>query len=341
MKSDIDLPWRWRIALFAVRTLLIISIVIVWTWTSLAIFFHPWLPAWLAAPLALIYGAGTIWSLRKLTPRQKGIRWFCGAAAIVWLFAVLPQPTSLRTWSEAHATMPQAAFDGNKVTIRNLRRTVHGFDGGHVIEHYEQTFDLTKLESVWFGVQHFSQWKSLAHTFVSFGFDDDSFLAISIESRRGEGEGFSPLAGSFRNYGVIYVMGDELEVIGWRSVQSDDPIYLYPIRTTGQQRQAMLRHMLERTNELTKCPEFYNTWTNNCTNNIVSHFNEIAPKYISPYSLRIAFPGYTGRVAYDHELIASDETFESIQRRAFINDYARAAEEPAEFSQAIRAGYDQ
>jgi len=140
----------------------------------------------------------------------------------------------------------------------------------------------------------------------------------------------------YRNYGMIYTMGDELEIIGRRSVESDDPIYLYPIKATPQQMRAMLLDMLTRANQLAERPEFYDTWTNNCTNNIVRHFNKVAPQPIWPYSPDIAFPGYTGQVAYDHGLIASDEPFENIQQRARINELARAVEETEEFSAAIR-----
>ena len=77
--------------------------------------------------------------------------------------------------------------------------------------------------------------------------------------------------------------------------------------------------------------------TNNCTTNIVESFNQIAPTHIDTYSLRIIFPGYSGRVAYDQGLIDTDDSFEQFHARARINELARAAAEAKDFSQRIRA----
>jgi hypothetical protein len=233
--------------------------------------------------------------------------------------------------------MPHAEIGEDRVTIRRIRRTIYEPDGRYAVAYHDRSYRLDELESVWLGVQHFASWEGVAHTFVSFGFEGGDYLAISVESRRREGEAFSPLAGLFKQYGLIYIVGDEREVIGQRALFSSDPIYLYPIKARREQIRAMFLTMLHRANRLAEQPEFYNTLTNNCANNIVRSFNQIAPLHISPYSPRIIFPGYSGRLAYDQGLIDTAEPFENLQARARINDAARAAAQAEDFSERIRA----
>ena len=194
------------------------------------------------------------------------------------------------------------------------------------------------MKSIWFGVQQFISWRGGSHTFVSFGFEDGEYLAISVEARRGEGESFNPLHGMFKQCGLIYVVGSELDVIGNRVAESEYPVHLYPILATPAQARQMLEAMLERADGLRLQPEFYHTTLNNCTTNIIQSFNEIAPIRISPHSYRVKFPGYSGRVAYEQGLIDRDLPFERAQKLSRINE--RAGEATVEgFSQRIRSGF--
>ncbi len=267
----------------------------------------------------------------------RALKYFCIAALLVVLAWLAIQPTHQQPWSKSHAFMPMADFDGDRVTVHNIRRMVQASGGHYEVRRDERIYELNELESVWLGVQHFASWQGVAHTFVSFGFTDGDYLAVSIEARRREGERYSALAGLFKQFGVIYVFGDEREIIGRRALADEGPLYLYPIHADRQQMRAMLVSMLHRANRLAEEPEFYNTLTNNCTTNILESFNQIAPIHISPYSPRIVFPGYSGDVAYDQRLIDTDEPFHQFKPRARINEVAKAAAEAEGFSQKIRA----
>ena len=52
--------------------------------------------------------------------------------------------------------------------------------------------------------------------------------------------------------------------------------------------------VFQRVNKLKDEPEFYNTFTNNCTTNIVRHVNNLAPDRV-PYDYRVLLPGLAGR----------------------------------------------
>jgi hypothetical protein len=98
--------------------------------------------------------------------------------------------------------------------------------------YYDRTFDLRRLDRVdlvaayWMG-------PAIAHLFVSFGFGDEH-LAISIEARKEHTEPYSSLAGFFRQYELVYVAGDERDVIRLRTnYRKAPPEDVYLFRAVG------------------------------------------------------------------------------------------------------------
>ena len=79
----------------------------------------------------------------------------------------------------------------------------------------ERSYRLSDLDSLelyavyWMG-------DAIAHTILSFGFGDER-LAISIETRKTEGQTFSAIGGFFRQYHLVYVVGDERDLIALRT----------------------------------------------------------------------------------------------------------------------------
>lgn len=320
--------------------LLRVVVGLVCLWCMLALFFYPALPRWLGALLAVAFAAGVLFVRLRAKSPTVAIRYFFAAALLVLLAWLVIRPTREQPWSKSQAVMPTAEFDADHVTVRNIRRTLRpGTDDCEVL-HYDRAYKLDELESVWLGVQQFAGWEGVPHAFVSFGFDNGDYLAISIEARRRPDERYSALAGFFKQFGLIYVVGDEREVIGHRALADEGPLYLFPIHADRHQMRAMLVSMLGQANRLVEEPEFYNTLTNNCTTNILGSFNQIAPIHISPYSPRVVFPGYSGDIAYDQGLIQTDEPFSQFKARAHINEVAKSAVESEDFSQRIRVQFE-
>jgi hypothetical protein len=192
------------------------------------------------------------------------------------------------------------------------------------------------VERAWFLVEPFSRdWRGPAHTLVSFQFADGRYLAVSAEIRKEKGEEFSPWKGLLRQFEMIYVVADERDVVRLRTNYRKDPVYLYPGRADRQKVRALLVDMLTRTNELAARPEFYNTLTNTCTTSIVGHVNTISPKKV-PFSLKVLFPGYSDRLAYDLGLIDTDLTFEQARERFHVNARALRSGDSPDFSRRIR-----
>ncbi len=187
-------------------------------------------------------------------------------------------PSNDRRWAPEHAVLPHADIRGDSVRIHNVRNFSYASATDFAPRYEERAYDLSTIESVWFNVTPFSRnWRGPAHTFVSFGFADSQFVSISVEARREPGEQYAVLTGLFERFELIYVIGDERDLIGSRTAFADHDVYVYPVRAPRDKIRELFVEMLERTNGLRTHPEFYNTVTNNCTSNVVAHVNSVAP----------------------------------------------------------------
>ncbi|HEX7833700.1 MAG TPA: DUF4105 domain-containing protein [Thermoanaerobaculia bacterium] len=255
-------------------------------------------------------------------------------AAAVVVAARFVQPSNHRDWSVDQAVLPSAEVAPPLVTIRNIRNFDYQDTSRYTPAYYDKTFDLRKLDSAWFVVEPFDQ-PGAAHTFVSFGFGDSDYVAISIEIRKEKGESFSALKGLLRRYELMYVIGDERDLIRLRTNYRKDQVYLYRIDAPKAKIEEMFLAMVTRANALREKPEFYNTLTNTCTTNLVRHVNQISAERV-PRSFAVLLPANSDKLAYDIGLIDRTFTFDETKARAWINDKAEKADDDPQFSRRIR-----
>jgi hypothetical protein len=246
------------------------------------------------------------------------------------------RPSHDRAWNAAQELMPSAQRDGDIVTIRNVRN-FRWLDDGQAVPAWEtRHYDLSRVESVWYVLTPFSRgWRGPAHAFVSFGFDDGRYLAISVEARREAGEEYSLLRGMMKRFEVMYVIGDERDLIHLRAARGDD-VYVYPIRADRDQVRVMFENMLNRANTLNDSPEFYSTISNNCTSNLLVHVNVVARTRI-PYGFRILLPGYSDQLAHRRGLIATDLPLDEARATFAVSERSLRFAEEADYSRLIRA----
>lgn len=248
---------------------------------------------------------------------------------------LMVRPSNQRNWSPDTERTASAFFINDSVQIRNVRNARYRSTTDFDVRWEDRTYDLRKLESVWFVVEPFSDWRGPAHTFLSFGFGNDEYIAVSVEIRKEKGESFSPLGGLLRQYELIYVIGDERDLIGLRANYRHDKVYLYKVRASPEKMRELFVSMLERASEVAQHPEFYNTLGNTCTTNIVEHINVIAPGSI-PISYRTLLPAYSDELAFDLELIDTDLARDEFRAAHQINVQAKHYANSPDFSKAIR-----
>ena len=232
--------------------------------------------------------------------------------------------------------MAHADIRGDSVFVTRVRNFSYTAEEEFTPAYDDRAYDLNGLESVWFIVTPFSKrWRGPAHTFVSFGFADSQYVGISVEARREPGETYDALTGLFRQFELIYVIGDERDLIGSRAVYGGYDVYVYPIRASRARIRALFLEMLARANALAARPEFYNTLTNNCTSNVVDHVNHIVPRAV-PHGIKTILPGYADEVAYSLGLIDNSISLGEARRRFRVNDQARRFVKAPDFSRRIR-----
>jgi hypothetical protein len=245
------------------------------------------------------------------------------------------KPSNNRAWTPEQAKLAEAEFLGHKVRVHNIRdcrwRTFKDFKLGY----YDKTFDLSKLRTVDFIVVPFNETPSLGHTMLSFGFEGDEYLAVSVEIRKELGEAFNPIAGFFNQYELIYVVASEQDVVQRRVLCDLSDVYVYRSTATPDQARALFTDVMRRVDKLSKQPEFYDTLTNNCTTNIRNHVNHLKPDEI-PYDYRVLLPGLSDKLAYDLGLIERHGSYAETRLHARVNYLAYLHRDDPGFSRAIR-----
>jgi hypothetical protein len=245
-------------------------------------------------------------------------------------------PSNDRAWEPENAVLAYATIDGDHITLRNIRNFDYRTDTDFTPAYYDRTFDLRELDAVdlysvyWMG-------PAIAHVFVSFGFKDGSHVAFSIETRREKGQSYSSIAGFFRQFTLYYAVGDERDIVRVRTNYRHDPperIYLYRIRVSEAMTRRLFLEYLHRINELAQHAEWYNTLTSNCTTSIWV-LTRINPEHV-PFSWKILLSGYVPEYLYERGKLDTSVPFAELQRRAYINPRAQAADQAPDFSQRIR-----
>jgi hypothetical protein len=257
-------------------------------------------------------------------------------AALCIILLLVSRPSHEREWVTEQTVLPAIRFDGSQAHIANVRSFRYRNRTEFTEVYDERSFDLNTVESAWFVLTPFSnRWRAPAHSFVSFGFADGRFLAISVEARRETGEGYGMLPGLLRRFELVYVLGDERDLIGQRAAFSGTPVYLYPIRAPRESIRQVLAGMLQRAEALKLRPEFYNTLTNSCMSNLVRHVNEAVPGTV-PGGLKTLLPGYADEVALRLGLIDDEGGISAMRERYRINELAARYIHDPEFSARIR-----
>ncbi len=275
---------------------------------------------------------GLAWWLRS---RTVALYVLAGLAVGVLAWSRTYQPSLSRDWSPDLARTAHADVEGSRVTLHDMRdfhyRSTTDWDEAWT----SATYDTRELVRGWFIIEPFSKLEGLAHTMVSFEFSQDRFVTFSVEIRREKGETYSPLGGLFRQYEIIYVVGDERDLIQLRSNHRRDEVYLYPIRASQERTAAFFMDMVQRLNALQQHPEYYNALTSNCTTNLVKHLEKVSATEV-PYDYRTMLPGYSDKLAFSLGLIDTDVELPETRERHRINTLALAAQDREDFSVRIR-----
>ncbi|MBH0007287.1 DUF4105 domain-containing protein [Psychrobacter sp. SWN149] len=374
--------WRHRLLQFFIAVTLALSAI----WLLLAIWYQYGIRSvvtWLATiaivgVLAALVSTRCWKVLKKILPRlltqstsnkqiahkDVATKRLIGLYAAIWLLGVgwffSIEPKQDRDWMpevDQRVSYERDASNPDLITLTNIRN----FDwhtAEDATEHWDtRTIDMSKLSGVdvinsyWMG-------PLIAHTLVSFRFEDDKPLAFSFEIRKENGESFSALAGFFRRYELSLIAAEERDIIYTRSNARGEQVYLFPVSSLQQHEvKSLFESYLTAADELNAKPAWYNTLTSNCTN-IIFYMARIVSDDRLPWDYRIWVSGWLPNYLYAVGMLdAAPEkadlpwSMETWYERTHINPKAKGFnnqinlqsgihrdENSHEFSQQIRRG---
>ena len=293
--------WRsW--ALLAARLLLGLLIVVSAAWGALAIYYSDLPGAVLRMILAVVFACFALAVLVGLVlPRWRrlalGTYLVVFAGLLAWWHTIAP--SNDRDWKPEVAVLPYVTFEGEQVTVHNIRDFDYRTETDFTTAYYDKTFDLRQLQSADLIASYWAG-PAIAHIFLSFGFGPDDHLAVSIERRDERSEEYSTIKGLFKQYELFYVVADERDVVRLRTnVRRDPPedVYIYRLHAPIENLRRVFLEYTRKINALREQPEFYNTVTTNCTSNIWLNAR-VNPGH-PPYSWKILLSGHVPEYVYD------------------------------------------
>ncbi len=257
------------------------------------------------------------------------------AALLLWWFSLTPSHE--RDWADDVARLLDADVRGDRVVLRNVRNFEWRSETDYTPRWETREYDLARLAtadlvlSYWMGPH-------IAHTLVSFGFDDGQRIVFSVEIRKERDEEFSALGGFFRSFEQVLVAADERDIIRTRSNARGEDVHLYRLHIPPEALRRMFLGYVVQADALQQRPAFYNSLTSNCTTVIFDIARHVVPGL--PMDHRLLLSGHFAEYVYDQGGLVPGHGFDELESRSWINPRALAVPadtaDEAAFSRAIR-----
>jgi hypothetical protein len=194
-------------------------------------------------------------------------------------------------WQPEVAVAPWATQSGDLLTIHGVRNFEYRTETDFAPRWETRTYDISTLDSgdliaVYWGSQ------AIAHIMLSFGFANRDYLAISIETRKHRGQAYSAVEGFFKQYELVYVAGDERDLIGVRTTyrRPQEDVYVYRLHMPRENLRRVFLDYVRTMNEMRERPRFYNTLTTNAWVNARAHAADRDPAFSQRIRAALAGP---------------------------------------------------
>lgn len=300
-----------------VRLIAILIVLLAWTWGAMAIL--------IAGPESQAMRFGMAAGFLAALPvamyffrfSWKSFVFLCIVFAGLFVWWNTLTPTNDKEWAADVANIPHGEIKGDILTLHNVRN----FDYKSITEYTEKwetrTYDLSKIKSI---DLYLSYWGSphIAHTIMSWGFDNGDHLSVSIETRKAKDQQYSAIKGFFRQFTLAYVAADERDLIRLRTNHRKEHVYIYRLTNLPiKQIRVLLESYVTHMNRLQVKPKFYNALTMNCTSAIRLH-TETNPDRL-PSDWRLLVNGYIDKFLYEHSAIRTDLPFDELRAQSRVD----------------------
>jgi len=320
------------------KTLVRICLLLLAGWATVAILYSN-LPAAIRPWAAGIFAVGSLLALVGKYSSLRSRLGFLAVFSFILVYWLLMPPSNNRDWQPDLAKLAWAEISADRVTIHDIRNCDYRTETDFIVQHYDKTFDLSKLKSVDFFLVYWGSPK-IAHTMMSFDFEGQGTVCISIETRKEKGEDYSTVKGFFRQYEIAYVVADERDLVrlrtNYREKGKGEDVYLYRLNVSPEFNRKVFLSYLNEVNRLKEKPEWYNALTDNCTTSIRKHTMPYLPNANPDW--RLIVNGYIDEMLYDNKRLDTSLPFAELKKQSYINPKAKSADKDPAFSQLIRVG---
>ncbi len=295
----------------------------------------------LPGPDLLGKGAALLW-MSLLLPffplaRRRRLQMQGGAILATALLWASASPTGEGPWRPEQSRLPGAELQPEgRIALKDLRAFRWPDEATPEAGWRNLEVHLDSLQSMDYYLVYFAETKAVAHAMLSFGFAGGERVCLSIEARRGPNVPYAVLPGMYRQFELMYVLADELDLVALRLLAQGDPIYRFPVKTPREKMQGLFMELLHQANRLKEEPRFYHTIHSSCTTQIAWLVNSQRKEPLNLWDWRLLLPGYSAEMAQEVGLLdlpeALPEGLEAyrLSREGVATDNARA------FSQSIR-----
>ncbi len=323
---------KWLIN--TIFTILVIVIFALYLWSIAALYFLlPHFKLFGSIALAITVPPAII----LIKPRRRTLLIVGGVVLIITVWQQSIPPTNDRDWQPSVARLPQIAVVGNEVRISNIRNFAYRSETDFTPRYYSRNFKLNELQSLDYILSYWDNHKAIAHVIFSFGFKNGDYLAVSVETRLAKGQQQSLLGGIFNQYGLIYILADERDVLRLRTNFRHEQVYLYRLKIKHLLLEKLFVEIIRQAALLEQKPRFYNTLKQNCLTTLLEDLRRAQGRHYQ-FDYRFVLNGYSDELLYDNGvLVTGGLPFKLLKEHSHINQYVE--NDPAaavDYSKKIR-----
>jgi hypothetical protein len=241
----------------------------------------------------------------------------------IW-FALIP-PSHDRNWKTEVAKLPSVQFNGNKVTVKNVRSFIYRSVTDYTPRYYTRTYDLNLLESVDYILSYWDGNTKVAHSILSFGFKDGKSLCVSVETRLEKEEPQTAIRGLYKQYELIYIRKEK--------------VFLYPLKIRNEEnKRKLFVQILKKVMKIKNQPQFYGTIKYNCLTSLLHDVKRATGRDIV-LDYRMMFNGFSDEMGYERNWFETQGlSFGEFKKVHNINQYVEDDPDArTNYSKKIRA----